>query len=107
MSTRQRAYIRQHHLALVCLFLIVTGGTSYATHPDGTHTVSSQDIIDNEVKGDDITNGAVTSADINNSNGIFSEDVRDDTAPGGGLAAQDLQADSIRASELNASAFLA
>jgi hypothetical protein len=106
MSTRLRAYIRQHHLALLCLFLIVTGGTASATHPGGADTISSVDIIDNEVKGDDINNGAVTSADINNSNGVFSEDVRDDTAPGGGLAATDLQAGSVGTSELSSSAFL-
>ncbi len=62
-------------VSTLCLFLAVAGGAAYAAD-----TVGSADIIDNEV---------------------FSVDVRDDTLAGGGLAAEDLQTNSVRTAELS------
>ena len=59
MSGRIRAYVRQHHLALLCLFLILTGGTAYAL--DGSNTVFTDDIVDKQVKTADLDTEAVTS----------------------------------------------
>jgi hypothetical protein len=51
MGTRLRAYVRQHHLALLCLFLIVGGGTAWALE---RNSVRSEHIVNNEVKSADI-----------------------------------------------------
>jgi hypothetical protein len=78
MSTRFSKHIRSNILGLVAIF-ITLGGTAYATHPGGEKTISSLDIIDDEV---------------------FSADVADDTLAGGGLAAADLRSDSVGTSEV-------
>lgn len=60
MGNRISAYLRQHHLALLCLFLLLSGGTAYATHPGGANTISSEDIINGEVQTPDLDGAAVT-----------------------------------------------
>lgn len=72
MPARARAYIRQHHVGLLALFLALTGGTAYAL--DGHNTVNSGDIINDQVKP---------------------ADVRDDTLPGGGLSGADINESSL------------
>jgi hypothetical protein len=74
-------------VATLALAIAVAGGSAYAAN-----TVLSSDIVDGEVK----------TADISNSNGVRSEDVRDDNLAGGGLAAADLRPDSVGTSEVAA-----
>jgi hypothetical protein len=99
-SSRIRAHLRNNVIGYVALFVALSTGTAYATHPGGTNTISTDDIIDGEVRQPDIQNGAITTADISNSNGVRSEDVLDDTDPLGGLAAVDLGPASVGSSEL-------
>jgi hypothetical protein len=99
-SSRIRAHLRNNVIGYVALFFALTMGTAYATHPGGANTISTDDIIDGEVRQADIQNGTVTTADISNSNGVRSEDVLDDTDPLGGLAAVDLGPASVASSEL-------
>jgi hypothetical protein len=99
MGESIRGHIRSNVIGYVALFVALSG-TAYATHPGGTNTISTDDIINGEVREPDILNGAVTGADINNTNGVRSEDVRDDTLFGGGLSAADLGPDSVAASEV-------
>jgi len=61
-------------VATLALFLVLGGGAAWAAN-----TIGSADIIDNEV---------------------YSADVRDDTLTGGGLGRQDLNAGSVRSSEV-------
>jgi hypothetical protein len=79
MSSRIRAHLRNNLVGYIALFCFAMGGTAYATHPDGEKTISSIDIIDDEV---------------------FSDDVANDTLAGGGLAAADLQPNSVGSSEV-------
>lgn len=74
MFSRLVAQVRQQWMGALALFLVLTGGAAYAAN-----TVSSSDIVDNQV---------------------FSADVRNDTLAGGGLTAADLRADSVGASEV-------
>ena len=129
MSGELREHIRQNVIGYVALFLVISGGTAYATHPGGANTISSQDIINQEVKTADLAGQAVTlnriaadsvsgvkvvddsldhldladqavrTGEIAN-NQVRSADVRDDTLAGGGLNAQDLNPDSVGASEV-------
>jgi trimeric autotransporter adhesin len=79
MSSRVSAHLRNNLVGYIALFCFAMGGTAYATHPGGEKTISSIDIIDDEV---------------------FSDDVANDTLAGGGLAAADLRPDSVGTSEV-------
>jgi hypothetical protein len=64
-------------MATIAVFLVLTGGTAVALN--GSNTVFSDDIVNNEVR---------------------SADVRDDTLSSGGLKATDLKPSSVGASEV-------
>jgi hypothetical protein len=87
MKGRIASYVREQHLALLALFLVVSGGTAYAL--DGSDTVLSDDIVDGQVKTADIQD-----------DGVRSVDVRDDDLARGGLTAPDLDAGSVGTSEV-------
>ena len=70
-------------MVTVLAFVVLGGGTAVALH--GSNTVFS----------DDIVNGQVKTQDINDTNGVGSADVRDDTLENGGLQAADLRPDSV------------
>jgi hypothetical protein len=77
-------HIRQHltyanAVSTLALFLVLAGGSAVALN--GSNTVFSDDIKDNEVK---------------------TADVRNDTLAGGGLGAADLQANSVGTTEVAA-----
>ena len=64
-------------ISTLCLFLLLSGGTAVALN--GSNTVFSDDLVDNQV---------------------FSADVRNDTLSSGGLTAPDLRANSVGSSEV-------
>jgi hypothetical protein len=99
MSARITGYIRQHHLALVALFFALTG-TAYAVDGPlaGTNQVGSEDIIDAEVKQQDVANNAIGTGKIPDG-AIRSADVANDTTDFG-LIAEDLEAGSVGTSEV-------
>ncbi len=64
MSTRIRDYLRQQHLALLALVLVIGGGTAVAASVprDG---VTSKSVKDNSLKSNDLKDGrAVTGTDV-------------------------------------------
>ena len=64
MSARIRAYIRQQHWGMLATFLVLAGGTAYATHPGGANTISNGDISDGEVQSADVKNDSLTTDDV-------------------------------------------
>ena len=74
MFRRLAAHVRQNVVAWLALFVALGGTGAYAAN-----TIATGDIIDDQV---------------------LSPDVRDDTLPFGGLAAQDLGPGSVRSSEV-------
>jgi hypothetical protein len=77
-----RPWLRSHLtyanvISTLCLFLLLGGGTAVALN--GSNTVFSDDLVDNQV---------------------FSADVRNDTLSSGGLTAPDLRANSVGGSEV-------
>lgn len=60
MRDRIAAYIRQHHLALVCLFLIVASGTAWALE---RNSVLSRHIVDDTVRGRDVRESSLKRLD--------------------------------------------
>ncbi len=64
-------------ISTLCLFFLLGGGTAVALN--GSNTVFSDDLVDNQV---------------------FSADVRNDTLSSGGLTAPDLRANSVGSSEV-------
>jgi hypothetical protein len=77
--------VRRNHLALVALFLAITGGSAYALA--GRNTVTSDDIVEGQVKSQDVA-------------GAQSVDFADDTLTGGGLTRADLAPASVGSSEV-------
>lgn len=77
VSGRLRKHVQQNIVGYVALFLVLSGGTAYALN--GSNTVFSDDIVNDQVR---------------------SVDVRNDDLKGGGLAALDLRANSVAASEV-------
>jgi hypothetical protein len=61
---RISSYIRRNAIGCVALFFALSGGAAWATHPGGANTISSGDIINDEVKNRDIANNAVGSDKI-------------------------------------------
>lgn len=61
MWSRVGDYVRQHHLAMLCLFLILGGGTAYAL---GANTVKSKHIVDGQVKSADAQDDGLAGVDI-------------------------------------------
>jgi hypothetical protein len=108
-SSRIRALIRQQWAGLIALFLALSGGVAWASHPGGANTINSADIIDGEVKSPDIANaavvtdklvqGAVTTGKVKDEN-LVGGDVADGT-----LSGADVQAGSLGAQDISGSAF--
>jgi hypothetical protein len=71
------SHLRRQWVGALALFLVLTGGTAYAL--DGTNTVFTDDIVNDQVK---------------------SADVRNDNLAEGGLAALDLREGSVRGPEV-------
>jgi hypothetical protein len=97
--TSVRTFIRQQGLALVALFIALTGGVAYAAN-----TVFSEDIVDGEVKSADIGTNAVRSTDIGNGQ-VGNIDVADDAVGTAEIAdrsvgAADIDLDTITDAEL-------
>jgi hypothetical protein len=53
-------YLRRNALACVALFFALSGGVAWATHPGGANTISSEDIINEEVRTADLAPLSVT-----------------------------------------------
>ena len=83
-----RRHLRSNIIGYLALFFALSG-TAVAIHPGGDNTIDSGDIINGQVKHNDIGSNAVRSAEVIN-----------DTFAGGGLAAEDLAANSVGASEI-------
>src|SRR4051794_35837806 len=81
-------------VSTLAVVLVIGGGTAYAAN-----TVFSTDIVDGEVKFDDLANNSVSSLRIQD-NQVMTVDVRDDVFSNGGLTAADLRADSVTVSEI-------
>ena len=82
-----RNHLRSNVVGYLALFVALSG-TAVALPATGT------------VFSDDIVNGEVRSKDISDTNGVRSADVRDDDKSGGGLAAIDLDRNSVGGSEI-------
>jgi hypothetical protein len=85
MSAGIRAYIRQHHVGLVAVFLALSGGVAWASHPGGANTINSADIINGEVKEADVGQAAVASSELKNDS-VASGDVAPNSLTSGRIA---------------------
>ena len=62
MIAKVFAHLRRQWLGALAVVLVLTGGTAYAL--DGSNTVFSDDIVNNEVRSADIRDANLTTADI-------------------------------------------
>jgi hypothetical protein len=114
MQKRIRNHIRSNVVGYIALFFTLSGGVAWATHPGGANTISSGDIINEEVKNNDLDADSVGSAKIadgsiknpdlsagaSSSNtiadgGIQGVDVKNET-----LTGDDLGTDSVSTAEI-------
>ena len=108
MSTKLRAYIRDHHLSLLCLFLILSGGTASAIDGPlpGQDQVGSADIINGEVTDNDIGAGAVGNGKLK-ADAVTAGKVLDGTLTGAdvagdGIGAFDISDNAFRSEDIRA-----
>jgi hypothetical protein len=66
ISARIRRHLHGNVVGYVALFFALGLGTAYATHPGGANTISSADIINQEVNTPDIAPDGVTTGKIAN-----------------------------------------
>ena len=85
MLSKLARQIRQQWIGSLALFLVLAGGTAYATG-----TIGSADVIDNSLQSIDLKNNAA----------VKSADVRNDTSSAGGLAQEDLADGSVGGGEV-------
>lgn len=69
MARRLRGYAKDNHLALLCLFLILGGGTAYAAGL-AKNSVKSKQIKDGQVKTADLANNSVISSKLKGISGL-------------------------------------
>jgi hypothetical protein len=62
--TSFRTYLRRHHVGLLALLLILSGGVSYAAGALPKNSVKSAQIKNNAVKGKDLKDSTVTGTDV-------------------------------------------
>jgi hypothetical protein len=101
---RVRNHIRSNVVGYVALFFAISGGAAWAVHPGGANTISSADIINGEVKNNDlaadsvgsgkIADGQVKNADL----GIGASS--SNTIADGGVRTVDVANDAITADKL-------
>ena len=84
-----KSYITRHHVGLVALLLVLTGGTAYAATNVPKSSVGSKQVKDNSLRGKDLKDGGLTGADVADGS-VTGSDVAD-----GGVASADLAAGSV------------
>jgi hypothetical protein len=107
ISASVRAYIRQHHVDLVAVFLALSGGVAWASHPGGANTINSADIIDGQVKEPDVGQAAVASNEVKNDS-IVAGDVAPNSLPSsrvvdGSLTGTDVANNSLKGADIDES----
>ena len=102
-STTIRKHLRSNVIGYAALFVALSG-TAMASHPGGADTISAGDIINNEIRTEDIRDANVTTADIHadsiTGGKIINGEVASADVLDGSLGATDLGVDSVGTAEL-------
>jgi hypothetical protein len=89
-----RDYVKRHHVGLVALLLVLTGGTAYAATAIPKNAVGSKQVKDNSLRGKDLKDAGLTGADLADGS-VGGADLAD-----GGIGAGDLAASSVDGSKV-------
>jgi hypothetical protein len=104
MSKRARDHVRSNVVGYVAVFLALTMGTAFATHPGGVDTISSEDIINGQVRTSDIGPQQVRTGDLKDDS-LTGADVADTDSLGspeiGGLGGGDITDDSLAGADVD------
>jgi hypothetical protein len=92
MRSTISAHLRSNVVGYVALFLVLTGGTAYAL--DGTNTVFSDDIVNGQVKTNDLGGGAVTSGKTEDGS-LTGTDLADRSISGQKIGVETLQSVNV------------
>jgi hypothetical protein len=103
-SSRIRTAVRQQWAGLIALFIALSGGVAWASHPGGQNTINSADIINGEVKSADVGQAAVATDELKNDGvktaKIANGEVRSADVLNNGLTADDLASGSVASAEV-------
>ena len=105
MAGKLFAHVRQQWIGTLALLLVLTGGTAYAL--DGTNTVYTDDIVDGEVRNDDLGADSVGSAKIIDKQ-VKNADLSigassSNTIADGGIQGVDVKNDTLGGAQINES----
>jgi hypothetical protein len=92
MARKLLAHLRDQWIGTLALLLVLTGGTAYAL--DGSNTVFTDDIVNGQVKVDDIGQGAVATDEIGTG------EVKGVDVGNGQIGDADLAANSVKAANI-------
>jgi hypothetical protein len=104
MSIGIGEHLRRNVVGYVGIFLFAIGGTAFATHPGGTNTISSDDIVDGQVRTADLGTGQVRPADVANGT-LTGVEIADNNSLGsaevGNLAGGDVTDDTLTGDDVD------
>jgi hypothetical protein len=100
-------YLRRNALACVALFFALSGGVAWATHPGGANTISSTDIINQEVRTADlaalsVTGGKLATGSVG-SGKVVDESLRGEDIVDGTIGGAEVGANSLDGTDINES----
>jgi hypothetical protein len=87
----------------IALFVALGGGTAVALN--GSNTIFSDDIVNNQVQSadvrdDNLSSGGLQSVDLKNNAAVTSSDVVDENVPGGGIKGIDIAPGVVRGTDV-------
>jgi hypothetical protein len=94
MAVRLLAHLRRQWIGVIALFVALSGGVAWATHPGGANTISSGDIINEQVRSLDLADNGVKSVDIEDA-GVKQIDI-----DAGAVSLAKLKANSVNSSKV-------
>jgi len=89
IATGARAHLRNNVVGYISLFLVMAGGTAWASHG-----------APNSIDSADVVNNSLTTADLRNGVAVTSVDVKDDSRANGGLIGADIAADTLTGADI-------
>jgi hypothetical protein len=108
MSKPIGEHLRCNVVGYIAIFLFAIGGTAYATHPSGADTISTEDLINGQVRTADIGTGSVRPADLQDDS-VTGTEIADTDSLGpaevGGLGGADISDDSLTGADVDEASF--
>ena len=93
------SHLRNQWMGALALFLVLTSGVAYAANTVFTGDIVDDQVYSADVRNDSLRGGGLAASDLR-AGSVRSSEVLNDTAAGGGLTAFDLRSSSVGGSEI-------